>query len=94
MTSGKPYTRPELEFISANLHEKFPSIIARSLATIFWEYNGGYRSRDSVANIMARLSRGETIDNILAQEKPNGNGDKPRLDMRKGRPRKAQAKEK
>ena len=43
---------------------------------------------------MARLSRGETIDNILAQEKPNGNGDKPRLDMRKGRPRKAQTKEK
>jgi len=65
MTSGKPFSRPELEFIWSNMNEKFPSVVARAISIVFCKYNGGYRSREAVAAIMRRFQNGESINDIL-----------------------------
>jgi hypothetical protein len=55
MTSGKPFSAREIEFVKQNLHEKYPSIIARHLGLYYPEDNGGYRSKKAVSSLMNRL---------------------------------------
>lgn len=53
MTSGKPFSKEEDDFIRLNCNEKYPSVIARYLGIHYSEHNGGFRSTKSVAERMA-----------------------------------------
>jgi hypothetical protein len=55
MSSGKPFTAREIEFVRQNMHEKYPSVIARALGQYYPEDNGGSRSTKSVSILMTRL---------------------------------------
>jgi len=59
MTSGKPFTAREIEFVRQNLHEKYPSVIARHLGLYYPEDNGGSRNTKAVSNLMNRLRNPE-----------------------------------
>ena len=53
MTSGKPFTPREDNFIKQNCNEQYPSLIARALVVNFTEDNGGERSTKAVSERMA-----------------------------------------
>ena len=95
MTSGKPFTAREDDFIKQNCNEQYPSLIARALAVHYSEDNGGSRSTKSVALRMAywlnQLKRpilSEQVRSFMSEEPAQ---DKPRFDARKlnGRKKKA-----
>ena len=84
MTSGIPFSKEEIEYIKQHNQHEFPSVIARGLAFHFREYNGGYRSKESVIQIMRRLAN-DTIDQNTTRDQ---NTEKKIPDLRKGRPAK------
>jgi hypothetical protein len=86
LTSGIPFSREEIEYVRQHSPREFPSVIARGLAMKFRDYNGGYRSKDGVANLMQKIWSGSLESDraepvIVVQEE-----EKKKLpDLRKGK---------
>lgn len=56
MTSGRPFSDREIEFIKEHMNEKYPSVLARHLGIHYADDNGGFRSKKSVASLIRRLT--------------------------------------